>query len=285
MSASDHSLLTALFTPSTDLLSTAAAHNLSLLDLAHWLAQPHIQAQVDAIHSLRALQHHIWADQLRHEAAEALRGPMKEAADPAERRRCATTLLRAISLPPVPRAPRRVPLAARPPVLGAPALPAHPDLSIPHSPAADLAESPRPERGPGVAEPEAQASATPPLGASMPECLDAFPSVTSSYHQTLASLRALGYDIPTDAELDAEIDADADDDFEDDLDGDDLDALEDAELDNYAANLTDAEAIALAEHLVEQHLANRPTNPHPNPNPNPQPNPQLNPHPSHLDTS
>ncbi|MBK7405243.1 MAG: hypothetical protein IPJ41_11575 [Phycisphaerales bacterium] len=73
LSDPDRTLLTALFDPASDLPSTAAAHKLSLLGLAHWFAQPHIQAQVELIQSLRALQHQVWADQLRREAAEALR--------------------------------------------------------------------------------------------------------------------------------------------------------------------------------------------------------------------
>ncbi len=88
------------------------------------------------------------------------------------------------------------------------------------------------------------------------------PHPTPPSHETpltcaLASLRALGYDIPTDAELDADLDADLDD----ALDDDELDALDDAELDRYAADLTDAEIAGIIA-IADQHLAaRRPTNP------------------------
>ena len=255
LSASDHSLLSALFDPTTSLQSTAATHGLSLLGLAQWLAQPHIQAQVELIESLRALHRQVWADQLRQEAADALREALRDAPDPAERRRCATALLRATSLPPLPRATRSVPLAARPPVLDTPAAPAHLEMSVPHSPAADVAEPPRPERGPGGTEPEAQASATPPLDASMPGSLDASspptPPLEASVPRSLvpsipccldASIprsldpspsvaSSLRRSVPSYYQALATLRALGHDTTEDELTDDQLDALEDAEAD------------------------------------------------------
>lgn len=264
---SDRPLLVTLFDPSADLPATAEAIGLDVVDLAHWLDQPHIQAQVELIQSLRALQRDIWAEQLRREAAEALREAMKAATDPAECRRCANTILRATT------PPRRRTLSPRDRVAESPqgdrmpregAIPSPSERGTPG--AAWLGEGASPPReapsisnpthpAPHNTAPESQPSLTPVTPVTHSPLSSSSSSSSSRLSQALAALRALGYDTTEDELTDEELDALEDAELDEELD-EELDAQLDEELDEFADSLTDAD-IAHALDLAQQFLADR----------------------------
>jgi len=276
---SDRPLLITLFDPSADLPATAEAIGLDVVDLAHWLDQPHIQAQVELIQSLRALQRDIWAEQLRREAAEALReslrAPGQPAPDTAERRRCANTILRATA------APRRSSLSPKervaPPQAdhgptrpGEGAFPSPPGRWTPGAVGLGEGVSPPPQAS-SISNPTHPAAHdTPPKSHPSLNPLTPVTPVTHSplsssssssssrLSQALAALRALGYDTTEDELTDEEIDALEDARLDAELD-EDLDAQLDEELDEFADSLTDADPPrrAHALDLAQRFLADR----------------------------
>lgn len=99
ISPPEAALLESLTSPTADLPAIAAAHALSLTQLALWLRRPHIAEALDALHELHALSRRAWRDDLTREAVETLRDTMKAADDPVERRRSASAILRALRTP------------------------------------------------------------------------------------------------------------------------------------------------------------------------------------------
>jgi hypothetical protein len=99
LSPREAALLEALLQPKADLSAIAAAHALSLTQLALWLRQPHIAEALDALRRLQALSRHAWQQQLTREAVETLRDTMNTTDDPVERRRSASAILRALRTP------------------------------------------------------------------------------------------------------------------------------------------------------------------------------------------
>lgn len=148
LSPRESHLLAAFLAARFDLFQLAAAENLSHDELLAFASSPAVHARLDSLRRFAESAFTLRTIHDRQQAIDALASACKSSTDPVETRRCATALLRGLSLH-APRPARATPRDVHPISLAAPATePQSPDLSAHGTRAQDVPETPTPAHGP-----------------------------------------------------------------------------------------------------------------------------------------
>ncbi|MBX3377247.1 MAG: hypothetical protein KF678_09630 [Phycisphaeraceae bacterium] len=151
LSPRESHLLAAFLAAHFDLFQLAAAENLSHDELLAFASSPAVHARLDSLRRFAESAFTLRTIHNRQQAIDALASACKSSTDPVETRRCATALLRGLSLhsPRPPRPARSTPSDLHPISLAAPATePQSPDLSAHDTRAQDVPEAPAPAHDP-----------------------------------------------------------------------------------------------------------------------------------------